>query len=204
MVFRPRRFRRGAPGTGLSLARSVVVSSTDDAAALAIAAFVVVLLSGDRDTAINAAERALAFNPSCATALYLGAQIHAFAGHPDIATSYAERALRLSPFDFLAYEAHMAEGMGAIQQSRFAEAASHYARAIQNCPTNSSNYLLAAVSLALAGRLDEARLLSERGIALEPGFRPSTFSNWFYIFSVKEVADPIARGVTLLDLPESQ
>jgi hypothetical protein len=39
---------------GLAHAHSVIISSTDDAAALAIAGFVIILLSGDQEAASNA------------------------------------------------------------------------------------------------------------------------------------------------------
>jgi hypothetical protein len=63
--------------------------------ALAIAGFVTTMLSQDHEAGVSAIERALTLNPSCATALYLGAITHAFAGHPAAATAQATRALRL-------------------------------------------------------------------------------------------------------------
>ena len=62
---------------------------------------------------MSAIERALSLNASCATALYFAAHVHAFDGNVDVARSYAHRALRLSPFDPLVYEAHLALAFGA-------------------------------------------------------------------------------------------
>jgi adenylate cyclase len=61
-------------------ARVVVASGTDDATALAIAAFVIIVLNKDHETAFAAVERALSLNPSCATALYFAALMY---GSPD-------------------------------------------------------------------------------------------------------------------------
>jgi adenylate cyclase len=62
-------------------ALTVLASGTDDAGAVAIAGFVIKLLSDDADTALNAIGRALALNSSCAMALYMGSQAHAIMGH---------------------------------------------------------------------------------------------------------------------------
>ena len=58
---------------GLRHARAAIASGTDDATALAIAAFVITMLSKDHATALSAVERALSLNASCAMALYFGA-----------------------------------------------------------------------------------------------------------------------------------
>jgi transposase len=59
-------------------------------------------------------DRALTLNPACATALYLGAQAHGLAGDVVGAAAFGSRALGLSPFDPLAFEAHMALGEAAL------------------------------------------------------------------------------------------
>jgi adenylate cyclase len=152
-------------------ARIVLASGTDDAAAVAIAGFVIKLLSDDADTALNAIGRALALNSSCAMALYLGSQAHAIAGHRETAISFADRALRLSPFDPLAFQAHMARGVAAWSETRFDEAASHFAKMVQANPSLSSTHFLLAIALVLAGRLEEAGPPLRSGLELEPEFR---------------------------------
>ena len=92
-------FGEADKAAGVGHARAVIASGADDATALAIAAFVITMLSKDHEAALSAVERALSLNASCATALYFGALIYAFAGNPAAATSNANRALRLSPFD---------------------------------------------------------------------------------------------------------
>ena len=95
---------------GLRHARAAIASGTDDATALAVAAFVMGYLSKDYKTAMSAIERALSLNPSSAAAHYLGALIHASSGNFAAVTAHANRALRLSPFDPVAFVAHMALG----------------------------------------------------------------------------------------------
>ena len=63
-------------------ARAALVSSTDDATALAIAGFVTTMLSKDHAAGLTATERALQQNPSCATAMYLGSSHKRVRGSP--------------------------------------------------------------------------------------------------------------------------
>ena len=191
-------FKESDKVQGLSHARWVIGSSTDDATALATAGFVTILLGGDPEAALNAIDRALASNPSCATALYLAAQVHGFVGHSDQATAYANRALRQSPFDVLVHEAYVALGNAAIHEARYDEAASFYARAVQSSPKTGTYYLMQAMALALAGRLEEARSLVEPGLCREPEFRVS----WYRGFCTRELAEKMIKAGRLLALPE--
>jgi class 3 adenylate cyclase len=190
-----RNASRGAPGLsariGLDSGQVVV-----DATALATAGFVTILLSRNHEAALNAIDRALASNPSCATALYLAAQVHSILGHSDKATAYANRALRQSPFDLMVQEAYMALGIAAIAETRYEEAASFYARAVQSSPKTSTYYLFHAIALALAGHLDEARPLAERGLELEPQFRV----RWLCGMFPRALADKFVEGGRLLAL----
>jgi len=173
------------------------VGGTDDATALAIAGFVTTMLSQDHEAGVSAIERALALNPSCATALYLGAITHAFAGHPAAATAQADRALRLSPFDLLVYLAYLALGTAAVQEGRHDDAAAAMQRMLQANSSLSSLYFIAAAALALGGRLEAARAWAAQGLKMEPGFRCQLFSELI----TPQVANRLAEGGRLLGLP---
>ena len=99
---------------GLRHARAAIASGTDDATALAVAAFVMGILSKDYKAAVSVIERALSLNPSSAAAHYWGALIHASSGNFAAVTAHANRALRLSPFDPVAFVAHIALGHVAV------------------------------------------------------------------------------------------
>ena len=101
---------------GLRHAYTAIASGTDDATTLAVAALVIAVLSKDYKVALSAIERALSLNPSSATALYWGGIIHAASGNSAAATAYATRALRLSPFDPVAFAGHGALGHVAFRR----------------------------------------------------------------------------------------
>ena len=149
--------------------------------------------------ALGAIDRALSLNTSCATALYLGAQAYALAGHPGMATSFADRALRLSPFDPLAFQAHMALGEAALQEARYEDAPSCFARAAQANTNFSTAYFFQAMAMALAGHVAEAAPSIRRGLELEPGFHTRMF---FELGLAPALAERLAEGSRLLGLPE--
>ena len=156
---------------GLQHSLAAIGNDVDDATALAVGANVIGLLGKDAEAALNAIERALSFNPSCAAALYFGAHIYAWSGHPVTGTEYAHRALRLSPFDPLAFHVHLALAYAALQEERYGEAAAYWGKCAQANPDLGMFLIGQAEMLALAGRMDEARPLFARGLALEPEFR---------------------------------
>jgi TolB-like protein/tetratricopeptide (TPR) repeat protein len=180
-------------------ARATIASSTDDATALAVAGFVMSLLSGDHEASLGAIDRAVSLNASSATALYLGAQANALAGRTEKATAFANRALRLSPFDPQAFQAHMALGEAAILEARYEDAAPCFARAAQTNTNFSTAYVNQAIALALAGRVEDAHPFVRRGLEIEPGFRIRMF---FELGLAPVLAEKLADGARLLGLPE--
>lgn len=152
-------------------ARMALAHGTDDATALSIAALVILHLGHDFETASGAINRALSINRSNAAALYFGAHIHAYAGDCGIAEDYANRALRLSPFDPFCYEAYVARGVVRFRERRYDEAASYFARGVQMNPHFSTLYAMHTAALAMAGRIDESKTIARRLLEVEPGFR---------------------------------
>ena len=180
-------------------AHVVTASDTDDATALAVAALVITLLTRERGAALSAIERALALNPSCATALYFGSTMYGFAARPVEATAAANRALRLSPFDPVIFHAHLALGLAAIVEARYDEAASHCAKAVQANPRFGNLLFFHAASLALAGRQDEAAQVARRHMEMVPSARIAMLSEFGF---ASALTDKLIEGVRLLGLPE--
>lgn len=187
---------------GIRHARAAIESGTDDAAVLAVAAVCILHLGHDQRTALSVVERALSLNEACATALYLGAHIAAFCGYPEAAIEYGDRALRLSPFDPVAFEAHNSRGFAMLQREQYSEAAASWAKAIQANPRFSSLYFVYAAALALAGQLDDARIAAKGLLELEPTFRVGSI-----ITALSGALHPIflprlSKGARLAGLPE--
>jgi adenylate cyclase len=180
-------------------ARKAIASEMDDAAGLAVAGWVIIVLTKEHELALSAIERALLLNESCATAHYFAALTNAFANQPVAAAFHANRALRLSPFDPSAFEAHLALGMAAVGEAKYEEAASSFAKGSQINPRHSLFPLFRAIALALAGRAEEATSSLKLGLQLEPGFRVRIF---FEFGMAPPIAEKFAAGARLLGLPE--
>ena len=183
-------------------AQAAVTYGGDDATALAIAAISLLHLGHDFEAASGAIARALTVNGCSATALYFGAHIHAYRGDAALAEEYAVRALRLSPYDALAFEGDYAPGLVRIREQRFDDAAANLARAVQANPRFSVLYVVHAAALALAGRVEEAKSVAKRALELEPNFRVGPWEHVAAKVMLPELWRPLLAGLRQAGLPE--
>lgn len=160
------------------------------------------MVAHDFEGASSAVKRALDLNPSCAVALFFGAQAHAYGGDPALAEDYATRALRLSPLDPQSFMAFNALGMVRGLAGRLDEAVSLFSKAVQANPRFSTLYVFQAAALARAGRADEAATAASRLLALQPDFRVASFRHFGSGFCRKDVLDWLSTGIRKAGLPE--
>jgi TolB-like protein len=156
-------------------ARAAVAYGRDDATALALGGFIISIIEHDRATALEAFEQALAISPSSSLALFFGANASAYAGNAEPAIDWAERALRISPFDRLNYVAHQAVAVGHFLRGRYDEAVHAARRAVQSNPSLSVSHSLVAAGLAKLGRIEEAKAMAPQVLALDPSFSAAKF-----------------------------
>jgi tetratricopeptide (TPR) repeat protein len=152
-------------------ARAAIANGRDDALALTFAGFSIGMDAHDRTAAFTAFEAAFAISPSTALTYILGSVILSWTGDADRAIEWAERGLRLSPFDPWAFAAFGSLALGHFLCGR-PEAAIHYAyKAVQSNSVHSINYVLLAAMLANVGRIEEAKTAAMRVLELHPTFR---------------------------------
>lgn len=183
-------------------ARFALAHANDDAMALSIAALVILHLAHDFDAASGAITRALSVNPSCAAALFWGAHIYGWSGDPVIAEDYANRALRLSPFDPFSFNSYVALGFVRFREQRYDDAAAFFAKAVQANSRFSSLYAFHVGALGAAGRVDEAKLMAQRLLELEPTFRVMRLEKFISPFVRPEIVNNFAAGLRKAGLPE--
>ena len=155
--------------------RAAISSGRDDATALALGAFAIAMVEHDRATAFAAFEQALSVSPSSAFTLFLGCVALAYAGEARRASDWAERALRISPFDRLCFGAYHGLAVSHFLLGRYEDAANAGRRAAQFNPGFSVSNSLLVAPLAKLGRMDEAKSVAARVLALQPSFRASRF-----------------------------
>jgi adenylate cyclase len=199
LCFTREGFDKSRREAALRHARTALAGNPDDASTLAIAGFVTRFFDGGRQVGLATVDRALARNPACATALYLGAQSHGLAGDAPGAAALASRALRLSPFDPLAFEAHMALGEAALAEERFDDAAACFGRVVDCSPNFSTGLFFQGLALAVGGRAAEAGPVIRRGLELESGFRGRIV---YEARLAAAVGEKFLAGARILGLPE--
>ena len=184
---------------GLQHARAAIANDVDDPSALAVGAMVIAFLGRDANAAISAIERAVAANPSSGIAHYFGALIYAWSGDPVRGTAYANRALRLSPFDPLTFVAHLALAIVALQEERYEESGAYFEKCARANPKFGSFAIAQASTFALAGRMQEATALFAQEREVDPSFRIRTVVELGYAPAIEE---KYVRGLRLLGVPE--
>src|SRR5262249_5224151 len=138
-------------------AEAAMAHGPDDASALAFAGFVIGMDKHDRAAAFAAFEAALAVIPSSALTYILGSVILAWAGEAESAIEWAERGLRLSPFDPYCSSAYISSSLGHYQRSRYEEAAATARKYIQYISGFSVCHMVLPGPMAHVGRREQGK-----------------------------------------------
>jgi TolB-like protein len=155
------------------LARRAAELGKEDAIALSRAAHVIASVVGDVESGAALIDEALALNPNLCVGWYVAGWIKTFLGEPEVAIEHLARALRLSPFDPLIYRVHAGIAYAHFFAGRHEEASAWAERAVRANPDYLTGLRGAAVSHAMAGRLDRARKLLAHMRELAPALRVS-------------------------------
>jgi TolB-like protein/cytochrome c-type biogenesis protein CcmH/NrfG len=161
--------------TGIRHARTVLSTDTDDATSLAFCGLVVGFLERDFEIACGAIEKAIALNPNSAQAFGLGAAINSLVGRFDTVIDYAQRSIRLSPFDPLRYVTLNALSRAYFLTDHHEQAVEAAQRAIQANPQFAPAYVWLVAGHVRLARMAQAQETRERLLQIDPNFR---FSRW--------------------------
>jgi TolB-like protein/class 3 adenylate cyclase len=161
--------RRAAIG----LAREALSAAADDPGVLGRAAMVLGRLGDDIDAPLALIDRALVLNPSFAFGWYWSGWLRLFAGQPDLAIEHFETSMRLNPRGQRGF--HLA-GIGTAHavNRRFEDALAVLRVSLEEVPAFTPAYRTLAACYAHMDRLDEARSIVKRLVALTPVVVPTT------------------------------
>jgi len=151
-------------------ARAAIAYGSDDATALATAAHVIAFDEHDTATALKLFDRALELSSSNIFALSFSAIILAWMGRAEVATERAERALRLSLFDFYNFRAHHALAIVHFCNQQYGDAVEAERSAVNANPRFSVAHAVLAAALWRAGRVAEAKAAARGVLEHEPTF----------------------------------
>jgi adenylate cyclase len=182
-------------------ARAAATLGGDDATALALAAFTIAT-SRERDsaTALGLFDRALALSPSSVLALGYSALTLVCMGNADAAIERAERALRLSPFDWQSTAAHNALAIALFLKQRYTEAIEATRRSAETNPRFAWTYAFMAASLVRSGHTEDASQAARQVLELSPRFTIAEIVGVF--FAGPEVTASIVDAMRQAGLPE--
>jgi TolB-like protein/Tfp pilus assembly protein PilF len=154
--------------------KAVEIDSTDPLA-LTVSGLVSAYLKKDLDLAMTRYDRALAINPSASSAWVWSTSACSWLGEGDEAVRRSQRAIELSPFDPLMYTFTSIAGTAHAVAGQYDKAIEFCRRSLRQNRMFASTHRTLAISLALAGRIDEARAAGAELLKLEPTLTISGF-----------------------------
>jgi adenylate cyclase len=192
---------QGDAANAVRLAREVLAADTDDANAIAIAGFVLVMVGREFDVGLAALRRAVGLNRNNAFVSMNAGWGNAFAGDVGEALVEFERARRLNPQDPAAF--YILTGLGAAHlfagdHDRAADYAEQSAALYGEWD---ATYIVLAAALAYAGRIDEARRAIARLKLLLPGASIAVIKNMVPVRDARRLALWL-EGLRRAGLPE--
>jgi DNA-binding winged helix-turn-helix (wHTH) protein/tetratricopeptide (TPR) repeat protein len=171
-----------------------------DPDALALAAFLRANLTRDYHAALASIDRALILNPLSVMALGAAALVCAHAGHHGPAIAHAEKALRLSPADVLAYHPYCALALSHLVRGDYGPAVHFATRATRANTGFSVTHAYLAAAQAHLGDTEAAAFAAARLLEIAPGFTIGGFVRMDVLRN--ETAQALSIGLRLAGLPD--
>ncbi len=148
-----------------------------DSWALSVSGLVWAYLNKDLEKGIALFDRALLLNPSAPSAWVWSTSAHAWLGKGTEAVKRSHRAIELSPFDPHMYAFTSIAGTAHAVAGEYDKAIEYCRGSLRENRMFTSTHRILTISLALAGRLDEARQAGADLLATEPGLTVTGFRN---------------------------
>jgi adenylate cyclase len=192
-------------GEVMQLVGVAVEHGADDPEVLALASHLTANTGANVTAGLRLVRQALALNPDCTTALLTAGQQLAYTGDTDAALVHLKRAAALSPFG-KRQRLHVAFAITHFVAGRYEAAVDFTESALAENPNTVVGLRFQAASLALLSRVDEARRVTERLLAITPE-RVSRVRAFYEIernnqFRTPGVLDALCEGLRRAGVPE--
>ena len=192
------------PPRALALAEEVLAAPDADIEAAAYAGYVVAFYSDDFERGLARVERAIELCPNCLSAWGSSCLLNAMRNRPEVALERAGQALRLSPRDPMAYRIHAGSTIAhvGLRDWEGVLADVERGRVFENSVTSFRHFEI--VALVHLGRMERARLLARRFIAVNPGFTIGKFRALRRTVRALDftVYEPVIEGMAAAGIPE--
>jgi adenylate cyclase len=180
---------------------AALLRDPNDVWALALSGHLRALLFRDFETAFDLFDRALRASPNSAFAWSRSSPTYTYIGDTAEALRRAEQALRLSPFEPDIFFTHCALGFAAYTEGDYEHAIAWARRTYAENAVYTANLRFLAASLAAVGEIEEARLIGEGLLRLEPGFSVGKFIE-NYAYRDGRLRTEFAEHLKLAGLPD--
>lgn len=167
---------RQAGQRGLALAREALDREPDHPLALAMAGLLGVHFGHDLHAARGLALKAVEADPQEPNAWMTLAGIDSYLANGENSIANARRAIELSPLDPCRFMFDLLLAAGQLAAGRCDEAIASAEASIRLNAVHAPTYRLATIANVLGGRPDAARKAAGGLMALDPGFRVSSFA----------------------------
>jgi adenylate cyclase len=184
---------------GIRMAEEALQDHRDDPGTLANTAMALSFLARRHDEALHAIERALVLNPNSAWVALTAGFIRMYVGQAAI--EQFQRAIRLSPLDPLTPAFLTGLGFAYTRTGKYDDALSAGLRALREAPDYHTSHRLVITCLVELGRLDEARVVAQRLLALSPGLTV-TKCRALQVGSDPEYTDRYMAALALACIPD--
>jgi DNA-binding SARP family transcriptional activator len=170
--------------------RSLMVDDRDPAAHWAMGR--AMWLRGDQEQSVTELERAVDLSPNFASAHYTLAFIHSQTGDPRAAISFSDHSRNLSPFDPLLFAMLGTRAVSLARLGEYNDAAEWAMKAAARPNAHQHIMAIAAFTLGLAGRLEEANTYKAKIRERVPNYAMADFLAAFRYSP--DAADLFRRG----------
>ena len=127
-------------------------------------------LRGNQEQAVTELERSVDLSPNFATAHYNLAFVHSQSGDPRAAIEFSDHSRRLSPFDPLLFAMLGTRAVSLARLGEFDQASEWAMKAAARPNAHQHIMAIAALSLGLAGRIDEANVYKAKILEMTPNY----------------------------------
>jgi TolB-like protein len=155
---------------GVGFARTAIARGADDPEALAMGGYGIAFLARETEAGLDAIDRSISLNSNSAIAHSHAGWVRCHLGRPREAIPCFERVMALSPLEVTLFRVHAGLALAHLLLEEFTDAVAWARRAIEGNPNFTPGYRILAAALAHLDRIDEARAVAQRLLALMPEF----------------------------------
>jgi DNA-binding SARP family transcriptional activator len=157
-------------------------------------------LRREHDAAVAALDQSVRLSPNYALAHYALAFVHCQTGDPARAIEAADTANHLSPLDPMLFAMHGTRTFALLRLGKVQEAADFAIRVGQQPNAHVHAHAIAALTLATAGRIEEAHLERGRIRTLRPDYNFKQFKDAFHLLD--DLKGIYQKAAKLVQIPE--